>query len=283
MLERALAAVRGLADRLDLTADNSELLHDGSNVLVRVGSVVAKVATTTASVRPDAAAWQERDVTLARFAGARGVPVVRPCDVPPAGPHHQDGFAITLWPHTAHDQGGVTGPEEVGVLLGRLHASLADYGGALPDDGPMREIDDILGMLDPTDAPADVLSALRERAPLSMTRADRAAADWPVQALHGDAHPGNLLVTVDGPRWIDFEDAWRGPIAWDLAVLARTSRLDGRAAVAAYPGAPPIASIEPFVRLRRLHVACWHLILARRFPDRRDAARADVEAYLSAP
>src|SRR2546423_1704971 len=35
---------------------------------------------------------------------------------------------------------------------------------------------------------------------------------FPVRALHGDAHPGNLLSTPDGLVWNDFEDAWRGPL-----------------------------------------------------------------------
>jgi aminoglycoside/choline kinase family phosphotransferase len=33
--------------------------------------------------------------------------------------------------------------------------------------------------------------------------------------------------------WCDFEDTCRGPLAWDLASLRRTPRLDGAAAVRA--------------------------------------------------
>ncbi|MEU6712105.1 phosphotransferase [Nonomuraea sp. NPDC046802] len=39
------------------------------------------------------------------------------------------------------------------------------------------------------------------------------------QPLHGDAHPGNLIATRDGLKWIDFEDACLGPVEWDLASM----------------------------------------------------------------
>ncbi len=43
--------------------------------------------------------------------------------------------------------------------------------------------------------------------------------DLPEQAVHGDAHLGNVITTSRGPLWNDWEDAFRGPLAWDLACL----------------------------------------------------------------
>lgn len=37
--------------------------------------------------------------------------------------------------------------------------------------------------------------------------------------LHGDPHLDNLLFTTDGPLWLDFESACRGPVEWDLSAL----------------------------------------------------------------
>ena len=37
------------------------------------------------------------------------------------------------------------------------------------------------------------------------------------QLLHGEPHPGNLLSTKDGPRFIDLETCCRGPVEFDLA------------------------------------------------------------------
>jgi thiamine kinase-like enzyme len=44
--------------------------------------------------------------------------------------------------------------------------------------------------------------------------ADRGAAE---QLLHGEPHPWNVLSTKDGPLFIDFENAVRGPVEYDLA------------------------------------------------------------------
>jgi Ser/Thr protein kinase RdoA (MazF antagonist) len=43
-------------------------------------------------------------------------------------------------------------------------------------------------------------------------------------AIHGEPHRGNCLATRAGPRWIDFEDACRGPVEWDLAFLTQEAR-----------------------------------------------------------
>jgi thiamine kinase-like enzyme len=103
-----------------------------------------------------------------------------------------------------------------------------------------------------------------------------ALAAYPVRPLHGDAHPGNLLATPSGLVWNDFEDAWLGPVGWDLACLANTGRLDGAAAVAAYPGEVGAEELATCVGLRRLLGVVWRLVLATRFPDR----RADAEEHL---
>jgi Ser/Thr protein kinase RdoA (MazF antagonist) len=35
----------------------------------------------------------------------------------------------------------------------------------------------------------------------------------PVQAVHGDAHLGNVINTARGPLWNDWGDAFLGPVA----------------------------------------------------------------------
>ncbi|HEY0803631.1 MAG TPA: phosphotransferase [Pseudonocardiaceae bacterium] len=96
--------------------------------------------------------------------------------------------------------------------------------------------------------------------------------------LHGDAHPGNLLHTPNGPVWTDFEDAWRGPIGWDLACLELTSRLDGHVAVASYPGVPDLPERKPFLAGRGLAELVWSMVFRWRFPN--DGYAVDVEGYL---
>jgi hypothetical protein len=109
----------------------------------------------------------------------------------------------------------------------------------------------------------------------------RPRLDGPPQPLHGDAHPGNLLRTSAGWVWADLEDTCRGPVGWDLACLRRTSRLDGRAAVGAMPGAPTDEELAPFAWLRALHAAAWWFVHAVRVPADLPAARERLAAAVA--
>lgn len=107
-------------------------------------------------------------------------------------------------------------------------------------------------------AQADIAAALRAVDHPLLHRAARQLlpriAQWPVQALHGDAHTGNLLPTPEGLRWIDFEDACAGPVEWDLASATLQP-----AAAAAYPGALDAARLADCRDLRRLQT--WSSLL----------------------
>ena len=54
-------------------------------------------------------------------------------------------------------------------------------------------------------------SALRD---LSRAILDRGA---PEQLLHGEPHPGNVLSTREGLRFVDLETCCRGPVEFDIA------------------------------------------------------------------
>ena len=63
-----------------------------------------------------------------------------------------------------------------------------------------------------TDADRDLLTTtLRDR---RQAIEDHGA---PAQLLHGEPHPGNVLSTPNGMRFIDLETCCRGPIEFDLA------------------------------------------------------------------
>ena len=93
--------------------------------------------------------------------------------------------------------------------------------------------------------------------------------------LHGDAHRGNLLRDVEGVwRWSDLEEACRGPIEWDLAVLGSTpTREIGRASLTAYceivgRPVPSQQELAPWLRLRSLEGNAWAIGCAVTFPER---------------
>ena len=137
----------------------------------------------------------------------------------------------------------------------------------------------------PLDTPLSDLAAFAQRGaelgadPALVARAAELTArlvprlSGPASHLHGDAHPGNLLATSRGWLCGDLEAACSGPLACDLACLRSTTRLDGRAAVDAFPCAPTDAELAPWLELRRLHVAAWWQVYAAARPQHAATAR----------
>ncbi|MDX1690166.1 MAG: phosphotransferase [Acidimicrobiia bacterium] len=245
----AVAAVADLAPRLGLPTGGHVVLRDLANVNVRVGPVVARVATVTAEVRGDPEVQARRELTIARHAASHGVGVAPASEVDP-GPHTSRGLVITLWDHVAHDPAGPDAAT-TGRALADLHAALADYRGPTGTATPWFDVQRILDLLgERLGGATDRLRGVLDERWTSLD------LGGPLPTVHGDAHPGNLLMTSTGPRWSDLEDAWAGPPEWDLACLATTGRFDGRAAVRAY-GAVDVERLERFVAMRRLHAGAW--------------------------
>ena len=88
------------------------------------------------------------------------------------------------------------------------------------------------------------------------------APEVPGQALHGDASFRNVLVTPDGPRWLDFDTAVHGPVERDLAEVVTAVRAfrrppdEGERALAAY-GPHDADLLERLVDLRAFQHASF--------------------------
>ncbi|WP_456545570.1 MULTISPECIES: phosphotransferase family protein [unclassified Blastococcus] len=252
------------------------VLADGVNVVVHLGPapLVARVATVTADLRPDPAGPFGREVALAGALAAAGAAVVPPSDLVPAGPHVRDGLVLSFW-RWVEVRPERPGPAEVARALAALreHLDAVPPPAGEPLDRPLEDLTAFAADGGRWGASAAQLGRLRDR--LAELRPRLAG---PATALHGDAHPGNLLATADGWRWTDLEDTCPGPPAWDLACLRLTSRLDGRAALDALPGAPSDADLAPWLELRRMHAAVWTAVLAVHRPAHRAAARERLTA-----
>jgi len=268
----AVAAAVAVGNRFQLPTEFPEVLASRSNVLVRMGAVVARVPATTLLARPAAVQSLANEVALSSFLERRGAPVVATFESP--GPHLVGDLPVTLWRFTRHDPDHVFSPAEAAWALAELHDALRDFPGDLDAPGPVTETRDWITRFGLPDELLDELAAIEQ------VVGDTPSG--PARALHGDAHPGNLLATSAGALWLNFEDAWAGPLAWDLACLAATTRLDGRAAVAAYPGGADADELRPWVRLRELQGVCWRFAIAARFPDRQTEAHAALRRFRTA-
>jgi thiamine kinase-like enzyme len=134
---------------------------------------------------------------------------------------------------------------------------LAGFDGPLRHVGPIEEIGrlaDLLAVYRPDDA-ARIL-VLRDAIVLP---------DAIVQALHGDAHLGNVVVAAGRLRWLDWEESWRGPIAWDLACLEHQRTTFGERgdeigqALAGY-GPYDAEAVDAWMPAYALWAACWGIL-----------------------
>ena len=122
---------------------------------------------------------------------------------------HQ-GRTVTLWEWLD----GTTGagePAEAARALRSCHEALMSTSEPLDPWEGLREARESFTPRAP--------SAVREE----LERLGAAAHDCVIEIrdglrpVHGDAYPGNIMWTVQGPILIDWEDAHLAPVEWDLA------------------------------------------------------------------
>jgi Ser/Thr protein kinase RdoA (MazF antagonist) len=281
---RALDAAVAIARADGLRCDAPVVLRDASNLLVHLAPapVVARVMTVTATVR-DGAAWLAREVAIARHLVAAGAPVVAPSGEIDPGPHRHDGFTASFWTYV-DEAGRRLDAREAGRRLRTCHDALTTY------DGELRELpalDEALAQLGPLAASGalaeDDAALLREAGERARGRIDELALAR--QPIHGDAHLSNVIAGPDGPLWNDWEDAFRGPRAWDLGCMHAAARAFGgdpdavAAAQDGYGETPADGVLDAFVEARRLQGTIWIAIMAAQRPDRRERAAALLGYY----
>lgn len=275
--EQAVAAAVAVARQHGLPVEDPALLSWGVNAVVhlRPAPVVARVAVYTPLLRPEIRRPFTRELALATALTAAGAAVVPPSDLLPPGPHEHDGLTVSFWRHVDVSPDRPTA-EQAGRSLAALHEVL----GTLPPlwtGSPLDQpLEDLAVFLDTGTALGADPTVLRQVGELLTALRPRLAGEE--MTLHGDTHPGNLLVTGEGLRWTDLEDTSRGPRAWDLASLRCSARLDGRAALDAMPDPVNDAELAPFVWLRRLYAGAWWFVHAAREPADLPAARERLRA-----
>jgi len=279
-----------LGRRLGLPVGEPVVLSDLANTVVHLAPtpVVARVAAFTALARPHPERALGREVALSRWLAARGAAVLPPTTVVDAGPHDADGWSVSLWPHLPlpADGSGVAGaaPELVGTALAALHDAAAGYPAhelpglaeTVTDSGRCLEVGgDWL--------PADVLAALAQGHEEAAATAAAVDAGTGRRALHGDAHPGNLLLLGGAAIWCDLEEAVTGPVEWDLAVMRRSRRHDGEAAVRAWSAAsgvrPDADLLDSLQRVRDWQALAWTVLYASVRPALREQVGPDAAEW----
>lgn len=270
---RALAAACAVAAEHGVPCGKAAVVSAGSNVLVhlRPSPVVARVMSGTVVLHEDPQVWLEREVAVLGFLAPSGL-AVAPSSLIEPGPYRSDGLWMTFLEWVEHrgraDLGD--GAERLGQALRELHEELSAFSGELPTFVDLRDrVERLHRQLRPTATlDARKIDALRGR--LCSLNDTVFEADWPVQALHGDASLFNLLCATDGRLvWNDFEDTFRGPVHWDVAGFVSSLEYEGAdpAFVARFLDAYGWSGereLAPFAAAHDVYDEIWQLYDAQR-------------------
>jgi Ser/Thr protein kinase RdoA (MazF antagonist) len=140
----------------------------------------------------------------------------------PTGVVELEGVPATFWSFVELRPVNLDHALAAGAALRICHEDLARYPGRLPTRGPLEGALDDLAALDPAIVPAADL-ALLQRAATTIYR-ELAERALPPRPIHGDSTSRNVGLSPDGPVWFDWEEAFAGPVAWDLACLVTRGR-----------------------------------------------------------
>ncbi len=215
-----LAAIR-CSQSYGVEPDRCDVLQDAHTIVVRLThTLVARIVSDTDGPR-QGTTWFSRETAMAAHLTRHQAPVIplHP-EIPPTA-HMQDGFAMNFWQFVTATHASPS-PREIGVSLHQCHQVLRTFDEPLPALAILHESLTILEQQVVRDAlPRDDIDLLARHLDASIER----LAPCPLQALHGDAHIGNLLMTTHGLLWNDWEDAFAGPVEWDLASVIWNAKL----------------------------------------------------------
>jgi fructosamine-3-kinase len=203
----------GVAGELGFRAVGSDVLASATHLVLKLqnSDVVAKIGPR------DQLEQFQREVAVVRHLQAQAALCLPLSERLPPGPHLGETVVVSFWQYLPPSQvDAKPSLREIGRSLEQLHDALASYRGPLPDFmNDIPQVEGLLGRADRRWLSHEQEAVLRRVFEHGFHELSRRTI--PRAPLHGDAHVGNLMLTVDGPRWLDFEDACLGPREWDIA------------------------------------------------------------------
>jgi len=284
-VDSAIEEARGVAADAGLEV-TPVVIADRSNLVLRLDPhpLVARVAMATSMVRVGMA-WLRREIEVTRWLADRGgtaALVTRPATRVAAtrvdpGPYERAGMVISLWDLEEILPDRVD-PAAAGSALGEIHRALASYDPeALPVWGAWDEARLVMDRARTSRffEPSERLLLERSFEDASKIVESAVARTASFQAVHGDAHIGNVLSTPRGAVWTDWEDAFIGPCEYDLACLRSRAELFGEeresieAMTSAYAARCDydVTLASELGLVRNVQVIVWLAIFAERHPE----------------
>lgn len=253
-----LAAIE-IASAHGITADRCDILQDASTLVVRLTeTLVARVVQDREGPR-QGMDWFERENAIAQHLTLCGAPIIPLHPGLPPGPHKHLGYPMNFWEFVTRTT-GEQNPQETGQTLRTCHELLRTFSHPLPVLGIMTET---LAILETRELfPAPTQRMLHDR----LSSSTDALKGYPAQPLHGDAHMGNLINTTRGLLLTDWEDAFSGPVEWDIASLIWNAKIldDDNQAVSAILdayGSVNSDALQQSMIARAAVITAWYPIL----------------------
>ena len=266
----AVAAATCIASALDLTVDDATVLHNSNKLALRL--LPCDVFARVAHVGEEVAQFE---VELALQLAETESPVAALESRVEPRVYERDGFVVTLWTYYEPVKPLESSPSDYADALQRLHAGMRTLDVTTPHfTDRVAEAQQLVAGRDSTPALADADRELLDTTLRNLGRAisDRGAAE---QLLHGEPHPGNVLSTKNGLRFIDLETCCRGPVEFDLAHVPE-----------AVSDRYPDADRELLAECRGLVLAmvtAWRFDPRDQFPNGQRAARELLRAIREGP
>lgn len=212
--QQAISSVQKLLSSHGIASDRCEILQEASTLVLRLSKdLVGRVILDEEGPRVGSDFFH-RETEVAEFLATHGAPVVGMHPQLAPGPYVVDDFVMNFWKFVhAHDADAT--PEEVGSSMAKCHQVLQHYPGVLDSLAILKESLALVPKL----RAQNLLSEHTDLLEQSLLRSIAALSHYPMQAIHGDAHWGNVLKTSEGPIWMDWEDVFLGPVEWDLASI----------------------------------------------------------------
>ena len=214
-LELPLRAAVETLRQHGLEPDRCEILQDGHTLVVRLAAdLVARIVTDREGPR-QGTEWFARENAVARHLAWHGAPVIPLHPQVPPGPHEHLGYTMSFWVFVTEVE-TEPDPAEIGTTLRCCHEILATLPGELPE---LKILHESIELLDTPTVIGAFDEPTRRMLHLHLEETAEILLAFPKQALHGDAHFGNLMQATTGLLWTDWEDAFSGPVEWDLASI----------------------------------------------------------------
>ncbi|MFF1843212.1 phosphotransferase enzyme family protein [Streptomyces sp. NPDC058217] len=205
---------------------DAELIALGENAVFAVGDLVVKVGRDAVR-NPELRSRAEREVAVAQWLAASGIPAVRAAE---SEARLVEGHPVTVW-HRLPDAVRPAEPRDLAPLLALVHALPAPDALALPRRELLGGVERWLRIAGDAIDPADA-AYLRERRDGFAAAAAALVPHLPPGPIHGDALPRNVHVGPDGPVLVDLETFSADLREHDLVVLALSRDRYGLAAEA---------------------------------------------------